>query len=75
MLSTDFKTGVENGDAGLKNQVLSAHFMCKEYGGRPADDVLGDPFKFAVNNLVGCIGTQYENEEAEKRKKKNKAAK
>ena len=39
-------------DEGLKNQVLNAHFMCKEYGSRPADDLLGDSFEFALNNFV-----------------------
>ena len=60
-------------DEGLKNQVLNAHFMCKEYGSRPTDDLLGDSFEFALNNFVRHVGTQYENEEAEKRKKENKA--
>ena len=45
------------------NRVLNAHFMCKEYGGRPSDDLLGDALEFSLNSFVRSVGVAYENEQ------------
>ena len=42
--------------------MLNSRFMCKEYGDRSTDDLLGDPFKFALNTFIRRVGTQHENE-------------
>ncbi len=54
---------VENEDEAAMNRVLNAHFMCKEYGGRPSDDLLGDALEFSLNSFVRSVGVAYENEQ------------
>ena len=68
---------MEDGDEAVKTTVLNAHFMCKDYGGRPADDLapdIDDPnFRFSLNSFVRRIGNEHEHEEQERRMNENKA--
>ena len=52
----------------MKVHALNAFYMCERWGGRPADDLLGDPLEFALNTFVLQVGSQHEYEKAEKRK-------
>ena len=54
--------------------MLNAHFLCKDYGGRPSDDLLGDSFEFSLNTFVRRVGVAYENEQYEERKRKSEAS-
>ena len=60
----------------MKVIALNAYYMCKEWGGRPADDLYpecDDPnFRFSLNSFVLRLGAAHENEKAEKRKRENK---
>ena len=72
MPSHDFKELAETTETG-KVIALNAYYMCKEWGGRPVDDLYpenDDPnFRFSLNSFVLQVGSKHENE---KQKRENK---
>ena len=59
----------------MEAQALNAFYMCDRWGGRPADDLLGDPLEFALNTFIFQVGIKHENRKAKERDQKREQEK
>lgn len=57
-----------------KGQALNAYFYGRKFSCHPSEYLLMEPLLFSLNTFVNQVGSEYEAEEFEKNKRKNKAA-